>query len=144
MLATVLIGGCGATTTGSERMTSDNTATPKAYLELADGVKSVTTADLESIRQALRTALADSPKGSGPADYEPLAKELEGAGAFIAPDGTARIGRWTLQTRDGQAVLVRQQFPRAPVMFFHVARLTNEKGQWTVRDIAIEKVAGVR
>lgn len=106
-------------------------------LRLASNEVTVGLSDLEQLKTALLAALRDK----NPTDYGWLIEELSEAKCFIAGE-SAHVGGWQLGVRDGEPVLVRQQMPRAPLMLFHVARLTHDNGRWHVRSLSIEKVKG--
>lgn len=106
---------------------------------LAEGARRISVEDLQQIKRELLAVL----RSKNPEDYGHLIPELEQhSAAMILPDGQMAIGSWNLRVEQGQAVLERQQMPRAPLMRFYEAELAFDKGQWRVVDVTIKKVRG--
>ncbi|RNF84213.1 hypothetical protein [Montanilutibacter psychrotolerans] len=117
-------------------MSIPNPAQRHALLALANGEVTINLSELEQIKSALIAKLRSRPEN---ADFAALAVEAASANCFIAEDGIANIGPWTLEVRSGEAVLVRSS-PRRPVMMIPVAYLELSESIWIVRDVVISSL----
>lgn len=89
------------------------------------------TVTLEDTR-AMRTALLDALKASDLDGRDDLVAWAQGP-AWIAPDGIARVGPWTLQGHDDELVLRYREPARS-----HRAAVVWAAGVWTVTRVALE------
>ncbi|RNF83579.1 hypothetical protein [Montanilutibacter psychrotolerans] len=135
-LVALLLSGCAAWAGKEPMNTNLDDERPVVTLALANDEVAVGLPELEQLKAQLLLAL----RRANPADFGALADELGDAKCFIA-GGSGHIGAWQLGVRRGEAVLVRQQMPRAPMMLFHVARVSYDGGIWQVQGVSIEKVS---
>jgi hypothetical protein len=91
----------------------------------------VTLEDARAMRQALLAAL----KASDLDGRDDLAAWAQGP-AWIAPDGIARVGPWTLEAHGDELVLRYREPARA-----HRATVVWAAGAWTVTRVALEGAA---
>lgn len=117
-------------TTGDKRQ--------QATFDLASGRVVVTQAEFVRIRDAVVAFLKNSEHES----RDELVQELEDAAPFFNENGAGRIGFWQLTQRGDELRLLRQQFPRAPVMIFHYAVLAYDGKTWKVVRFGYERVRG--
>jgi hypothetical protein len=92
------------------------------------------TVTLEDTR-AMRKALLDALKASDLDDRDDLVAWAQGP-AWIAPDGIARVGPWTLQGHDDELVLRYREPARS-----HRATVLWAAGVWTVTRVVLEGAA---
>jgi hypothetical protein len=92
------------------------------------------TVTLEDTR-AMRKALLEALKASELDDRDDLVAWAQGP-AWIAPDGLARVGPWTLQAHDDELVLRYREPARS-----HRATVLWAAGVWTVTRVALEGAA---
>ena len=89
---------------------------------------------LEDAR-AMRTALQGALKASDLDDRDDLVAWAQGP-AWIAPDGIARVGPWTLEAHDDELVLRYREPARS-----HRATVVWAAGVWKVTRVAAEGAA---
>ncbi len=92
------------------------------------------TVTLEDAR-AMRKALLEALKSSDLDDRDDLVAWAQGP-AWIAPDGRARVGPWTLEAHDDELVLRYREPARS-----HRATVLWAAGVWTVTRVALEGAA---
>ena len=114
--------------------------TGEVVVHVDDRPEALNASDLAGIKISLDEALA---KGVVP-EFAQLRTELEHAGIFADGSGRAHIGTWTLSDSEGDLRLVRQQFPRAPIMVFYIASLARVDGRWAVTQVTPQRVRGAR